>query len=935
MTDWFLNPWSMAAGGALVASPIVIHLINRIRYKRVRWAAMEFLLKAQKRVRRKLILQQLLLLLMRIVAVLLIGLLVARFFGFGGAGDEARAGRHYVILDDTPSMADGRQSEAGVPSTALQDAKTVLLEQIVRNAGQATTPQTMVVYRLSELGEPFVVELNDVTQAETRLKTYLNQSNATLLRVPLIEGLKRIQADIDVGGGDSARIVHVLSDYRAVDWSESSESLREAIAQLTAAKVKVNLVDTAHPFRKKNDRRAPAAHDNIAVTEFTPLKLSVAQYETVEFTLRVKNFGAAEVIGLRFAIKVNGDENKGRSVEIERLPGFEERVVKVEIPFDRLATDDKPWDRFSLVTVNLETNEPGGLSSDNLRHAVVEVKNRLPILAIEGRPNLKDSKDGDGFYLRPVFTQVLGGYSWVNGTPTDLEKPDLDKYAFVLLLNVPTLGDAAAKSLEAYAKAGGGVGFFLGPDVRSADYNKLLYRDGEGLFPVPLAEQPSPELSEDEIQTRRFRISQKKLLVREPSRRSHPALAGLYTDERGEPVKDAEELERIFGFLSIRRYWPVQRIGNWREDRSVTELYSLPNERSPADYEEAVRKISDALPIDDAEFAKQKEILAGYRNDLRRIAVSSEPLYKLAAILDDLLADQRGAGNSNETLLREFWNTPRLAELKAQAVRLREAVKFGDPFYLAREYGRGRVTLITTTAGETWSDWPSASPGNATFSPIIKELGTYLSGAGTGENRALGQDIELKLEAARYRPTATRAFLTHVPTPGQIQSDPAPLVPLGDQPLTAEAGNFLLRFREAKNPGAYLFRLTQIRAATATGGEGGEAAEYRAFAANMDAGREGDLRRASRDDIAQIASGAQLVAADDTDWVKELRKKQSDLSDSIWLVVALGLLLLAEQYLSTKLSYNTADETTTAPSAASAFREARVGTPTAAEALKA
>jgi len=246
-----------------------------------------------------------------------------------------------------------------------------------------------------------------------------------------------------------------------------------------------------------------------------------------------------------------------------------------------------------------------------------------------------------------------------------------------------------------------------------------------------------------------------------------------------------------------------------------------------------------------------------------------------------------------------------------------------------------RVTLITTTAGETWSDWPSASPGNATFSPIIKELGTYLSGAGTGENRALGQDIELKLEAARYRPTATRAFLTHVPTPGQIQSDPAPLVPLGDQPLTAEAGNFLLRFREAKNPGAYLFRLTQIRAATATGGEGGEAAEYRAFAANMDAGREGDLRRASRDDIAQIASGAQLVAADDTDWVKELRKKQSDLSDSIWLVVALGLLLLAEQYLSTKLSYNTADETTTAPSAASAFREARVGTPTAAEALKA
>ena len=61
MSEWFLNPWSMLAGALLVAVPVLIHLINRVRYKRVRWAAMEFLLKAQKRVRRKLIVQQLLL----------------------------------------------------------------------------------------------------------------------------------------------------------------------------------------------------------------------------------------------------------------------------------------------------------------------------------------------------------------------------------------------------------------------------------------------------------------------------------------------------------------------------------------------------------------------------------------------------------------------------------------------------------------------------------------------------------------------------------------------------------------------------------------------------------------------------------------------------------------------------------------------------------
>ena len=53
-----------------------------MRFKRVRWAAMEFLLKAQKRMRRKLIIEQLLLLFLRCLLVFLLGLLLARFLGF-------------------------------------------------------------------------------------------------------------------------------------------------------------------------------------------------------------------------------------------------------------------------------------------------------------------------------------------------------------------------------------------------------------------------------------------------------------------------------------------------------------------------------------------------------------------------------------------------------------------------------------------------------------------------------------------------------------------------------------------------------------------------------------------------------------------------------------------------------------------------------------
>src|SRR5881227_1111831 len=100
MLQLFLNPYTMVAGAALVSSPIVIHLINRMRYRRVRWAAMEFLLKSQKRNRRRLIIDQ------RILLVLLAGLLLARFLSDALAFTRPQNTLHVVVLDDTPSMGD-------------------------------------------------------------------------------------------------------------------------------------------------------------------------------------------------------------------------------------------------------------------------------------------------------------------------------------------------------------------------------------------------------------------------------------------------------------------------------------------------------------------------------------------------------------------------------------------------------------------------------------------------------------------------------------------------------------------------------------------------------------------------------------------------------------------------------------------------------------
>src|SRR5688572_23154322 len=96
-------------GATAVSVPIIIHLINRLRYRRIRWAAMEFLLQSQKRNRRRLIIEQLLLLLLRCALVMLAVLLVVRptwLLGGDAARNANRPSYHVIVLDDSLSMQD-------------------------------------------------------------------------------------------------------------------------------------------------------------------------------------------------------------------------------------------------------------------------------------------------------------------------------------------------------------------------------------------------------------------------------------------------------------------------------------------------------------------------------------------------------------------------------------------------------------------------------------------------------------------------------------------------------------------------------------------------------------------------------------------------------------------------------------------------------------
>src|SRR6516164_5864032 len=165
MLEMFLNPGYVAAGAALVSLPIIIHLINRMRFKRVRWAAMEFLLKSQKRNRRRLIIEQLLLLLMRCALVVLAAFLVSRFIGCSGTGLDAQTTTHFVVLDDTLSMTD-QWKDQGVAKTSFDEAKR-LIKDIAKNAAQAGAAQELKLVLLSDPGNVrFEQRLNDQSLQE-------------------------------------------------------------------------------------------------------------------------------------------------------------------------------------------------------------------------------------------------------------------------------------------------------------------------------------------------------------------------------------------------------------------------------------------------------------------------------------------------------------------------------------------------------------------------------------------------------------------------------------------------------------------------------------------------------------------------------------------------------------------------------------------------
>jgi hypothetical protein len=916
--EFFLHPWYMAAGGALVSLPILIHLINRMRFKRVRWAAMEFLLKSQKRNRRRLIIEQLILLGLRILLVLLAGVLVSRFKAW--ALDSSEGATHLVVLDDTLSMAD-RGKENPKVANAFEEGKEQI-KLLIKSASQARSPQQMRVVLLSDLNTILYDQrLND--RSADDVGAALASRKPTLMHVDPIEAVQKAQNYFnDVKKGQ--KILHLVSDFREGDWATGAgvEKLTESIEKLLDNKTHLSLIDTAAPYRAQT-RQVAVGHDNLSIVDLKAERRVAAEGVPIEFTVTIENFSSSDAKTF-LTVRVDGQEDFAASQPIEKLPASQRTEHKFTLlfakkkPSPEVRENDPPDERerkrrldreFVQITAEISA-EPVGLSADNVRDMVIEVRKKVPTLVVDGNGPESQLEKGDLFHLKAGFAAARSA-EVERIRADDLERTNLELYPSIIFLNLAEIKNVKVlDKLKDYVSRGGSIAYFMGDKVKPTFYNETLFKKYNGLFPLLIGDRPynpidpTGTLSEEDRDTKRkerlYRDEQPKILFRDPE---HPMVAGLF------PSRSA------FRFLGIDLYYKAQPRSTWDpEPRQAEEIIVLPNTRSIDDYkgrsQELARQadeLTEALAGTDPEYKKYVEPVKAYRRDVTT-ALTTPYLFNLVRALDVLLNDPGEKDDAARPNMPSLWAHPKMKTLAADIKEFRETVLYGDPLVVARRLGKGRVVAVLTSAGTAagWNDWGSGSPVSWSYPVFIMELQRYLTSEGDDLNRVLGEDLTFHLDATRYQPKVKRVFQ---PQPdfdaagNKPDKRPTP-EDQGEQSLSLSKNVLTFHFADARRPGVYTFEFFPL----SEGGAAGQT-ETRSYAFNVDAANESNLRRAVKEKLEGSKTnkdpnrGVIALRSPGSDY-EVYKERQPDASEFPWLYLFFLLVLIVEQALAVHLSFH-------------------------------
>lgn len=492
----FVNP-ALLGWLAAAAVPVVIHLLARRQYRKVTWAAMEFLAAARRKTARRLRLEQFLLLSLRTLLVAVFVLAVADPRGCRNTPMSAAAlggGRHHILLIDNTLSTRYVEGDASVAARIRETAER-LLDSAPPGAADAWTVLT--------LARPAALETEVPLRDRSQLVAVLGRIEAGESAADPAGALRKAAEILRARDADfDAQTVYVLTDNARSAWSPGAEPDRtvaaairdllqpepsESGAAVRPAAVTVIDLGPREPLR------------NVAVTHITVDRLSETDPEVnrsgVPVTVAVRNTGESSADGVRVKLSARPDVQLSKIVSepLFLKPGQTasatfavqfaaggSHVFTAELVAD--AAGSRPWD--------------DGLADDNVRRRALPVHRKLPVLLLDGEPGDSPGRR-ETVFLRPTFE--VGDAAAVfeprvaAWTPQEARAADPSRWALTVLANVESPDSGFARRLRKHVWDGGAAMLFVGSRVIAGDWNERLFsplpgadRDAEPWLVEPL-----------------------------------------------------------------------------------------------------------------------------------------------------------------------------------------------------------------------------------------------------------------------------------------------------------------------------------------------------------------------------------------------------------------------------------------------------------------
>ena len=487
MSVFFLYPIFLL--GLVAASlPVLIHLLNRRRLKRIRFPAVRFILLSQKRISRSYRLRHWILLALRTLAVVFLALLLANPIFQTGAGLFAGGGpvALVVLLDNSLSMT---WSGDGNGFKQAKDAARLLISALGDDDRAAIVPTNITgkeIFRLKSQKDVLLRELDgiEIADGSVNLEAALGKAYE-LLNVPA-----------------SQKEIRFITDMGLTGWDQFS------VAGLKQ-------VDPSIPFKLIHVGRKQTPL-NGSIKEIRLGSQGVGANLPLQIDVTVANFGEGELKDVLAQLSIDGQNKEQKLVTVapksENTVSFQTRL-------------NQPGAHAGQVTL-----KKAGLAGNPTVNFTLDAQEKIKVLIVDGDPQTSLVQSETFFLSRALNPAGEGDSSVFLPTvilPDGLNAANLESFQVVILCNVATLPDSLVPKLQNFLRQGGGLWLFTGDKFQADSYNQKLARD----LPGQLGEKKiGPEANGEKIGNYDAK---------------HPALQFLNDPILQESLKSA----RVWGYL--------------------------------------------------------------------------------------------------------------------------------------------------------------------------------------------------------------------------------------------------------------------------------------------------------------------------------------------------------------------------------------------------